>query len=177
MGQTLLLSQGYEPLRVISWQRAVCLLSLGKIEVVEEYDRLIRSVSVALRLPAVVRLCHKVPRQLGRVRFNRRNVMARDRFRCQYCGHRGSPRELTFDHVVPRAQGGKACWENIVSACIPCNKKKGNRTPEQAGMHLEQRPYRPTWLPPLLLRIYARRMPPPWQAYLQAYGSAGAEHT
>lgn len=166
--RTLLLSQGYEPLGTISWQRAICLLTLGKVEVVEEYDRDVRSVFLVIKMPAVVRLITRLRRQRQRLKFSRQNVLARDRWRCQYCGEKRPIAQLTYDHVVPRAQGGRTCWENIVTACTDCNARKANRTPEQAGMRLRSRPVRPDWVPVLTIPL-AGSVPDQWASYIYWY--------
>ena len=144
---TLLLTPWMAPHRVIPWQTAVCMTYLGKVEVLAEYDETIRSPSVAIRTPAVVRLKRALAGHKRGVKFSRANVFARDDFRCQYCGEKKPARELTYDHVVPRAQGGVTAWENIVASCYPCNHAKRGRTPEQAGMPLLRRPARPRTLP------------------------------
>lgn len=150
--RTLVLDQGYQPHRVVSWQRAVTMLFDGKVEVVEEYDDEIRSVSITIKMPAVVRLRRSIRGRWG-VKFSRLNVAIRDGFRCQYCETRLPLRRLTYDHVLPRSNGGKTCWENIVMACHPCNARKGSRTPEQARMALRKAPVRPSWLPVLAFNL------------------------
>ena len=145
--RTLLLSQGYEPIKVISWQRAITLLTLGKVEVIEEYDNTIRTTSVVIKMPAVVRLLRAFRRHAKPVKFSRVNIYARDGYKCQYCGVQPGSEELTIDHVVPRAQGGESRWDNCVLACVACNKRKADRTPEQARMRLHKRPVQPTWNP------------------------------
>ena len=164
--QTLLLSASYEPIKVVSWQRAVTLLSLGKIEVLEEYDRDVRSPTVVFKMPAVVRLLQTFKRNRKQVKFSRINICARDKYRCQYCGHKLPVAELTYDHVVPRSAGGKTSWENIVSACEPCNSRKGNRTPAQAGMRLLTVPVRPKALAAYVLRLSRDNAPEAWRDYL-----------
>lgn len=171
--QTLLLNQGYEPIKIISWQRAVKLLFLAKAEVVEEYDAELRSVSLALRVPAVVRLVRAFRRHHKPVKFSRVHLYARDGHRCQYCGVERAPAELTYDHVVPRAQGGATDWKNIVTCCHPCNRKKGSRTPREAGMQLLAQPAQPTWVPAVAIRLALRSIPEPWRAYL-AWAGGGA---
>ena len=168
VARTLLLNQGYEPLKVISWQRAVTLMFLGKVEVVAEYERGIRSINMVLRAPAVVRLVRGIRRHLRPVAFTRAHLYARDGFRCQYCGKRASADELTYDHVVPKAQGGRTGWTNIVSCCIPCNHKKGGRTPREAGMRLLAPPSQPTWMPAVAIRLSLRVVPEAWRDYLAA---------
>lgn len=164
--RTLLLSQGYEPIKVISWQRAITLLSLGKVEVVEEYTDEVRTITVVFKIPAVVRLLRAFRRHAKPVKFSRVNIYARDGYHCQYCGVRYGISELTYDHVVPRAKGGKTTWENIVSACYPCNGKKGNRTPAEAGLKLRAVPARPHWIPAVTIRVSTRSMPDAWRDYL-----------
>ena len=137
MQATLLLNASYEPLRVISWQKALTLFFAGKVEIVEEYDREIHSISFAIRLPSIIRLLKYVRvKNHNKVKFSRANIYARDDYTCQYCAKKSPPEDLTFDHVVPVARGGQKRWDNIVAACFRCNHKKGGRTPEEAGMHL-----------------------------------------
>jgi len=164
--RTLLLSQSYEPLELISWQRAFTMLTLGKVEVVEEYDHDVRTVSVIFKVPAVVRLLRAFRRFRKPVKFSRVNIYARDKYRCQYCGTKAPISELTYDHVVPRAQGGRTTWTNIVTACYTCNRNKGNRTPEQASMRLRTAPVQPTWVPAMTLRISTVSVPDAWRDYL-----------
>ena len=138
---------------------------MGKVEVVEEYDHNIRSVSLVIKAPAVVRLLKFV--RLGRKSppLCRSNILARDNFECQYCDKQLTSREATLDHVLPRSQGGKTTWDNIVCCCTYCNRKKGGRTPDQAGMRLRIRPQRPDWLPVLNLRFNGN-IPEPWFEFL-----------
>lgn len=171
--RTLLLTQGYEPIQIISWQRAVTLLALDKVEVVDEYDAEIRAQSLIVRIPSIVRLRKAFRRYAKPVKFSRVNIYARDGYRCQYCGVRCTMAELTYDHVVPRARGGRTTWENIVTACVPCNARKSDRTPEQAGMRLRKKPVRPTWVPAMTLRLSTRSIPDVWQDYLYWTGELG----
>lgn len=165
MESVLLLNASYEPMRVISWQRAVTLFFLGKVEVVEEYDDEIRAVSLVLRAPAVVRLLQYV--RVGRKSppLCRSNVLARDNFECQYCAVRLTTREATLDHVVPRSQGGRTTWENVVCCCIACNRRKGGRTPKEARMALRNQPVKPDWLPVLQIRLNGN-IPHSWHTFL-----------
>lgn len=169
--ETLVLSSAWEPLARVPWERAVVLLWQGKVEVVEEYaDRQVRSVTVALGMPSVIRFVRNARRSGKKcLRFSRDNVYVRDGGRCQYCAAPLSRREATYDHVVPRARGGLARWENIVLACVPCNQRKGCRTPEEAGMALRADPVRPRTLPgPIHLMLqYDRGMPPSWRKFLR----------
>src|ERR1700733_9138337 len=147
IAETLLLTPWMMPHKVISWQTAVTMSFLGKVEVVAEYDEQIRSPTLAIRAPAVVRLKRPMGGMKRGVKFSRINVFTRDEFRCQYCGERKGPHELNYDHVVPRVQGGQTVWENIVTSCYDCNAMKRGRTPDQAGMKLLRRPVKPKWLP------------------------------
>jgi 5-methylcytosine-specific restriction endonuclease McrA len=164
--RTLLLSREYEPVKAISWQRALTLLSLGKVEVLEEYDGFVRSSTIVVKIPAVVRLLRAFKRFRKPVKFSRVNIYGRDNYSCQYCGEHRKMSELTYDHVIPRSQGGKTVWDNIVTACQTCNLKKGGRTPEQAGMTLRKKPLQPKAMPALLITINQKSMPDAWRDYV-----------
>jgi len=190
----LLLNSNYDPLKVITWKRAVELIFDVRADLVEHYvDRVIRSVSSSQPWPAVVRLREYVSSK-ARIRFNRQNVLARDRYTCAYCGdvpktQAGKPRleDLTLDHVIPRAQSkngtvrtkeGKTisvtCWANVICCCIPCNSKKADRTPGQAGMILRIQPRTPGTVD--VLRMHLRRVdvPQEWIEYLPPGAAAWA---
>jgi 5-methylcytosine-specific restriction endonuclease McrA len=177
MEQTLLLNASYEPLKIVHWQKAITLLCQGKVEVIAEYDREIRSVSISFRLPSVIRLLRyiKMKRRFDYVPFSRANIYARDDHSCQYCGESFPTTELTFDHVTPVAQGGRKDWENIVTCCVTCNRRKGGRTPEEAGMHLRRMPRRPESMPALRITIRLHTAPESWRDYL--YWNAELEDT
>jgi 5-methylcytosine-specific restriction endonuclease McrA len=130
----------YYPLSLWSWQDAIKATFLERVDVVALYDREIRSPSFAMRLPSVVALRQYVKPSQNPA-FTRFNLFLRDRFACQYCG---SHEDLTFDHVVPRAYGGRTTWTNVTTACAPCNLRKGGRTPAEAHMLPRQRPFQPT---------------------------------
>jgi len=165
--RTLLLNSTYEPLRVISWQRAVILWFEGKVEIVEEYsDFQLTSMSVNIKCPAVVRLFEYVNGKRHRVKFSRVNVFSRDRYTCQYCGDKPGTAGLTYDHVVPRSKGGKTVWENIATCCIPCNSRKADRTPVEAKMSLRSKPEKPDWTPRAKLIIGLPTTPDQWRDYL-----------
>src|SRR5262245_14276237 len=164
--RTLLLTQGYEPIQIISWQRALTLLALDKVDVVDEYDTEIRAQSMIVRIPSIVRLRKAFPRSANPVKCSRVNIYARDGYRCQYCGRKCTIDELTYDHVIPRSKGGRTTWENIVSACYLCNRRKANRTPAEAGMKLLAVPTRPTWMPSIQIRVSARSVPDAWRDYV-----------
>ncbi len=173
--RTLLLSQGYEPIKVISWQRAMTLLTLDKVDVIEEYDAEIRATSIIVKVPAVVRLRKAFRRYAKLVKFSRVNIYARDGYRCQYCGTKCSISELTYDHVVPRSRGGKTSWDNIVSCCYACNAKKANRTPAEAKMVLRSTPARPAWVPSVEIRVSTTSIPDAWRDYVYWTGEVDHE--
>jgi len=143
----------YYPLSLWSWQEAIKAAFLDRVSIVAEYERVVRSPSLAIRIPSVVVLKEYV-RPNKRVAFTRFNLFLRDAFSCQYCGARG---ELTFDHVVPRARGGRTSWENVVAACAPCNLRKGARSLTRSGLRLRKPPREPG---PEELRNLGRRFPP-----------------
>src|SRR5262249_23207859 len=161
MEQTLLLNATYEPLKIVHWQKAVTLWCQGKVEIISVYDREIRAVSFSFKLPSVIRLLRfvRIKRQLDYVPFSRLNIYARDENTCQYCGKPLPTSARPLDHVVPPAQGGRKDWENIVTCCITCNRRKGGRTPQQAGMHLIRVPRRPERAPALRITIGLRKAP------------------
>jgi len=174
--RTLVLDRSYQPHRVVSWQRAVSMLFQDKIEVLEEYDEDIRSVSICIKMPAVVRLLHRVNGRKRAVKFSRINVATRDNFSCQYCGDRLPLRKLTYDHVIPRAQGGKTSWGNIVMSCYDCNSKKGNKTPKQAGLNLRKDPVKPSSLPVIVFRIDPQAtIPEQWVSWTYWHGALEEE--
>jgi 5-methylcytosine-specific restriction endonuclease McrA len=168
MEQTLLLNASYEPLKVVHWRKAITLYCQGKVEVIAVHEREIRAVSVSFKLPSVIRLLRfvKIKRRFDYVPFSRANIYARDNHTCQYCSQPFSIAELTFDHVIPVAQGGRKDWENIVTCCVTCNRKKGGRTPGEAGMKLHRPPRRPDSVPAIRITIGLRSAPESWRDYL-----------
>jgi 5-methylcytosine-specific restriction endonuclease McrA len=166
----LLLNGTYEPLQIIAWRKAVVLTLLEKVEVVETYSDKVHSPSHSLPLPAVVKLCKYVQPKRYEVRFTRQNIYLRDHHQCQYCGRVLHPEQLTYDHVIPRAKGGKTTWQNIVTCCIACNKRKGKKTLEQAGMQLRRFPFRPPNPLRFLLETHGSQMPGCWNFYLNGPG-------
>jgi len=170
---TLLLNQSYQPIKVIPWQRAITLLFLNKVEIISEYENEVRSTSVVFKMPAVARLIKSFKRPKKPVKFSRVNIYSRDQWCCQYCVKQFNMSELTYDHVVPRAQGGKTSWTNIVASCAPCNTYKGGRTPEQAGMKLKKKPIRPSWVPAVQVVVSKESCPDAWRDFL--YWSSALE--
>ncbi len=166
--RSLLLNSSYEPMRVVSWQKALILWFQGKVEVLEYHPVFARSVCSSFQLPSVLRLKHYVrPRSTSAVRFCRENVYIRDNFTCQYCAKPLPGKMLTLDHVVPASMMGQKVWTNVVSACRNCNQKKANRTPDKAKMPLLKEPKAPTWLPALDLEIKSENIPNTWMQYLR----------
>ena len=161
--QVLVLNSTYEPVNVCSARRAVVLLLKEKAEVIEEGKGLIRSERAALVMPLVIRLRSyaRVPHADNR-RLSRRAILARDGFRCQYCG---STRHLTIDHVVPRSRGGPTSWDNVVTSCAPCNVRKGACLPSEVGMSPSRRPRPP--LPGDFVLATNRAVPDAWLPYLE----------
>lgn len=165
MERVLLLNQSYEPISTINWRKAICMLTLEKVEVVTEYDTNIKSQYLTFKLPSVVRLLRQVRRPRNKVKFNRHNVLARDRFKCQYCHKEFNAGELTFDHVLPKSRGGQTSWDNIVSCCAKCNGKKGNKTPYEAGMFLKKQPVEPDWIPVFSVTLARSPIPEDWKMF------------
>lgn len=132
----LLLSHDYTPLKILSIKQTFRLMFNEKVDIVLEYaDKVVRTVDRAFKIPAVMRLLGKVSLRF-QVKLSRRNIFIRDRYTCQYCGKAGTNANLTLDHCTPRSRGGRFSWDNLVTACIDCNSRKGNRTPAEAGMGL-----------------------------------------
>ncbi len=188
----LVLNRHYMALRVVSVKRAFSLLfrNLAQVISIEDgkyqtYDfeswaeisqlkkefepnshDWIRTVRYDIVVPRVIRLVFydKLPRQ--EIKFNRKNIFARDRNRCQYCGRKFPTSELTLDHVIPRSRGGKTTWDNIVCCCVECNIKKGGRTPQEAGMSLVIKPEKPKRSPVLTLKLTSGQYYSSWKEFL-----------
>ncbi len=143
----------YYPLSLWPWQEVIKAVFLDRVDVISTYEQVVRSPSFEMKLPSVVSLKSYVPQDRPPA-FTRFNLFLRDGFTCQYCG---SPDELTFDHVIPRSRGGRTTWENIVTACAPCNLAKGGRTPREAHMQPRRHPERPSTY---ALQENGRRFPP-----------------
>ncbi|NQW09361.1 MAG: HNH endonuclease [Alphaproteobacteria bacterium] len=157
----------YFPLSLWSWQDAVKAVFLDRVNIVSQYDTVVRSPSFEMQLPSVIALKDYVHLS-RRPAFTRFNVFLRDRFTCQYCAGRLPTHELTFDHVVPRSRGGRTSWENVVTACGVCNLRKSNRLPREIGMIPIAAPRQPTAYD---LLDHGRRFPPnylheSWRDYL-----------
>jgi 5-methylcytosine-specific restriction endonuclease McrA len=161
--RVLVLNASYEPLNVCTVRRAVVLVLKEKAELIETGSRRLRSESITFPHPVVIRLVTyvRVPREGGRRKITRRAVFARDSWTCQYCGRTS---HLTVDHVLPRSRGGASIWENIVTSCAPCNRRKGNRTPREMDMHPRRAPRAPG--PTVFIRVAMPAVPAAWQQYL-----------
>jgi len=195
-GRVLVLNKLYMAVHIVSVRRALTLLYKSVAEVVSvEEDRYntynfeswlevsearrgyegeaydpddwVRGVSFELIVPRIVRLLlyDKLPR--SEVKFNRRNIYARDENHCQYCGHRFPTSELTLDHVIPRRLGGESTWTNVACACVACNVRKGGRTPKEARMKLIREPYRPRRSPVVKLHLKSEKYRS-WKQFLDA---------
>ncbi|MSO57830.1 MAG: HNH endonuclease [Thermoleophilia bacterium] len=159
----LVLNASFEPLNVCSVRRAHVLVGKGRAEVLERFDAPLRSSTATFVRPHVIRLTHyvRVPQAVKR-RISRRALFARDGWRCVYCGTEAG--RLTLDHVVPRSRGGTSVWENVVTACAPCNLRKGDRTLEELRVSLPRQPRPPA--PVLFIRLSLQRVPDSWRPYL-----------
>jgi 5-methylcytosine-specific restriction endonuclease McrA len=194
----LVLNKLFMAIHIISVRRAFCLLCKDLAEVVsleegqfatydfnswrevseyraryfrQEDDDWIRTVNSEIQVPRVIRLVgyEKLPKQT--VKFNRRNIFARDNNQCQFCGRKYPTSELSLDHVIPRSQGGQSTWDNIVCACVRCNVRKGGRTPKEAHMSLIRKPEKPKRSPLLNLKLTHRKYQS-WKTFLaNAYWS------
>jgi len=166
--RVLVLNQNYEPLNVCGWQHAVSMVYIGKAIVLETDSRILHSPSMEMAMPTVVKLAYHIKRPLPKLKLSRQNLLARDNYRCQYCGRRS--KALTIDHVIPQERGGTTSWENLVACCIRCNNKKGNRTPREAGMHLIKRPTRPKFIPYLSYATFTAALRrDTWRDYLEPF--------
>ncbi len=161
----LVLNQSYEPLNICRVRRAVVLLYQNKADMLENGSGFIHSVNCEFPVPSVIRLASMVKRPY---RFDRKltrlEVFRRDRYTCQYCGK--ETRQLTLDHIIPRYRGGQHTWENVVSACVPCNRRKAGRTPQEARMKLIRQPSRPRGNGLFYIPAYYPHIRDEWQKYL-----------
>ena len=164
-GRVLVLNATFEPINVCTVRRAAVLLLKDKAEIVERASWELRSETMTLPRPIVIRLVSyvRVPRDTHRRKITRRAVFARDGWTCQYCGSRSN---LTVDHVVPRSKGGASTWDNIVASCAPCNRRKGDRLPRQAGMRLIREPASPS--AHIFIHVASPTIPAAWRQYLPA---------
>lgn len=160
--QVLLLNQSYEPLQICNMRRAIILIFLGKAHSVEQYDDEIRSVSYSMQMPAVIRIYNYINLPRNSIVLTRKNILKRDSLSCQYCGTKSSP--LTVDHITPKVKGGKDSWENLTTACVSCNNKKGNRTLREANLKLLSKPRVPSRI--TFIQRFVRTPIKEWRPYL-----------
>ncbi len=160
--QVLVLNQDYQAISLCTPERAIVLVLLEKAEMVADVThRKMRSVSMSFPFPSVIRLRAFVSLPYRKVALTRQNIYKRDGGQCVYCG---STHNLTLDHVVPRTQGGRTTWNNLVTACQKCNAEKGPLSPEEAGMEMAHRPFRPSFL--MFVSRFSGRIQEPWKPYL-----------
>lgn len=162
----LVLNASYEAINICNLRRAIVLIFKGVACAEEETEYEIRAASMVIRAPAVIRLLKYIRIPYKAVRFSRKNVLLRDRHRCQYCGKEFMPALLTLDHVIPTSQGGRTQWDNVVTACKTCNVRKGNRKPREAGMTLLKKPKAPPVVYYLHLVRNMQGHHHTWQKYL-----------
>ncbi len=162
--KVLILNSDYRALTVCSVEKAFILVYLNKAEIVKKVENaFMRSVSSIYSIPSVIRLNSYVSVPFKGVMLSRQNVFKRDNHRCVYCN---SPHDLTLDHVLPRSRGGKTTWSNLVAACKKCNARKGDYLPEEAGMLLPYKPFKPSFI--VFLRQFSGTEGDNWLPYLQS---------
>ncbi len=162
-GKVLVLNQNYEAMSICNVQRAVVLLFLGKAELISSKDsRLIYSIKTSLPFPTIVRLRVYIKVPYKKIVLSRKNILRRDNHKCVYCQRTDLP--LTLDHIVPKSKGGDDSWENLVTACVKCNNKKGDRLPEEAKMLLHKKPTRPSHI--TFMKHFIGRVDDAWKPYL-----------
>lgn len=151
MNKVLVLNATYEPISFVSLKRAVVLLLKEKAEVIEaSVERRLRAEKATFPYPLVIRLMTYVPvPRYFNLPLSRRSLLSRDNYMCQYCG--SDDRPLTMDHVIPKSKGGKTEWTNVVAACVPCNRKKGNKLPAEIRMFPRTPPAKPAYIAVVLL--------------------------
>ncbi|MHB8153413.1 MAG: HNH endonuclease [Vulcanimicrobiaceae bacterium] len=166
MTDVLVLNFTYEAMNVTTFQRAVKLIFAGKAEIVHNRDRTIASTTLQMRMPSIIRMLYYIRRPRQKVALTKKNVLLRDDYLCQYCGLRGE-KLMTVDHVVPKSKGGPSTWENLVCACMRCNNRKNNRTPDDANMQLTRKPRQPKYIP--WIQVKRNTLPSEWCKFLFLY--------
>lgn len=162
----LLLNANYEPLNVCTMRRAVGLMLTGKAEMLLNGRGVIRTASSSIPRPSILRLSYMVHRPRPRVKLTKNEIFRRDGYTCQYCGRKTS--KLTIDHIVPRQRGGQHTWTNLAAACPTCNRKKGGRTPQEAGMRLLKMPGEPS-ASALYLYGHHLKYNEEWRTYIEGW--------
>jgi 5-methylcytosine-specific restriction endonuclease McrA len=163
VNDVLVLNFTYEALNITSFQRAVKLIFSGKAELVHGRARILASPSFEMRMPSIIRMLYYIRRPMQRVALTKKNILLRDDYTCQYCGLKGE-RLMTVDHVAPRSKGGASTWENLVCACMRCNNRKNNRSPEHANMSLRRKPRMPKYIP--WIQVKRNTLPDEWHKFL-----------
>lgn len=168
----MVLNASYEPIKIVNWQKAILLWFTEKVEVLEFHSIEVRSAKDIFQLPSVLRLNRYINKKHNNgIRFCRENIYLRDEFTCQYCGNEFAYKKLTLDHVMPLSRKGEHSWENVVTACGPCNNKKADKTPEEARMPLLNKPYKPKYLPNRVLDKHTSTLPENWGPYILAWST------
>jgi 5-methylcytosine-specific restriction endonuclease McrA len=168
--KVLVLDVGFCPIGVVSWQRAITLAILDRVDVLTAYQHAIRYVSGQMSAPAVIRLRRYIDGVAhSPARLNRYSVFSRDGGKCAYCLIQLSRDTFTYDHIIPKSKGGRTEWTNVVICCVRCNKQKDSLTPEESGLILHTKPYRPTKIAAkLMLNVESEvsSIPPEWKYWL-----------
>jgi 5-methylcytosine-specific restriction endonuclease McrA len=165
-GAVLVLNATYEPINVTSVRRALVLIFKGTARVEERTDRFVHSSRMSVPVPSVIRLVEYIQIPYERKELSRRNVLLRDGFMCQYCGRKLNSSDLTIDHVIPRARGGRTSWDNVVTCCRRCNARKGGHLPEEVGMKLLKHPRALSWRVSHQILAHLGRHQESWRKYL-----------
>lgn len=159
----LVLNQSYEPITVCSAKKAFLLIYLSKADLVaERQGRVLRSINQTFPYPSIIRLCSYIKVRYKSIELSRRNILRRDNHQCQYCGKTNPP--LTLDHIIPKSRGGSESWDNLITACVKCNNRKGSRTPEEANMPLQKLPRKPHHV--VFLKNFMGKVDEAWKPYL-----------
>jgi 5-methylcytosine-specific restriction endonuclease McrA len=169
LGNILVLDQSYQPIKIVSWMKAITLVLSGKAELVETEETIpIHSIDQTFQLTTIIRIFKSIAHSKKRdVSFTRHNIFLRDHWKCQYCYKQFKTHQLNWDHVVPRSRGGSTSWENIVTACYPCNTRKADRTPEEAGLKIFKKPIKPKATIQMNIRMKGpAKIPESWKTYL-----------
>lgn len=161
--KVLLLNQSYEPLTICNVKKAIILIILGKAELIARNEKKhLHTVNKSFPWPSVVRLNGYIRVPFKKIILTKKNVLKRDAHKCCYCGRSDLP--LTLDHIIPKSKGGDDSWENLVTACLPCNNKKGDRTLEEAQMKLRTKPYAPNHI--IFIKNHNGKIEDCWKPYL-----------
>lgn len=161
MEKVLVLNSDYTPVNITNINRAIKLIIKEKAEIVKEGKKILRSEKIHFKTPIIIRLLNYVKIKFFKVVLTKRNILIRDGFKCVYCGNH---KDLTLDHLIPKSKGGKNDWYNLVTCCDTCNKKKGDKTPDEAGMTLLRKPTKPNYY--TFLRNYLNLGVTEWDPYL-----------